>query len=318
MDSRFAPALRGGTIWLVAIPDYQSIMLPLLTQTSDSASHRTRDLIPSLANHFSLTQAEQEQLLPSGAQGLFDNRVNWAATYLKKAGLLESPSRGHIRMTQQGMAVMAAHPTRIDNAFLSQFPSFLEFRMSAPAAATPKAAAAESESRTPEETLEGTWSALRNSLGQDLLAKIKAGTPQFFERLVVDLLVGMGYGGSVSDAGATLGGTGDGGLDGVIKEDKLGLDVVYIQAKRWEGSVGRPTVQAFAGSLDGARARKGVMITTSTFSSDAQAYARQIEKRIVLIDGATLVNLMMDHRVGVATARTYEVQKLDLDYFDED
>jgi restriction system protein len=172
--------------------------------------------------------------------------------------------------------------------------------------------------RTPEEELEATWLTIRDALGQDLLAKIKACSPGFFERLVVDLLVKMGYGGSVADAGRSVGMTGDGGVDGIINEDKLGLDVVYIQAKRWEAPVGRPVVQAFAGSLEGFKARKGVLITSSAFSADARTYVNQIEKRIVLIDGIRLVRLMMEHGVGVIRAKTFDVQRVDLDYFDEE
>lgn len=301
----------------MGVPDYQTIMLPLLEQTADKQLHRVRELIPPLAAHFGLSTEDQALLLPSGTQPVFDNRAFWAVTYIRKAGLIESPKRGYIQITPAGEALLAKKPAKVNNALLMQYPGFQEFRKPKVLPATPLPTATTDEA-TPEETLETTWLLLRNGLGQDLLAKVKSCSPKFFERLVVDLLVKMGYGGSVSDAGTTIGQSGDGGIDGVIKEDKLGLDVVYIQAKRWEAQVGRPTVQAFAGSLEGVRARKGVMITTSAYSSDALAYVKNIEKRIVLVDGAQLVDLMMNHHVGVATAKNYSVQKIDLDYFEED
>jgi restriction system protein len=215
--------------------------------------------------------------------------------------------------------LLAKKPPKINNALLMQYPSFQEFRRPKPAQpGLPTLSTGVLEEATPEETMEATSLLLRNSLGQDLLAKIKTCSPKFFERLVVELLVKMGYGGSIADAGTTIGQSGDGGLDGIIKEDKLGLDVVYIQAKRWEGNVGRPTVQAFAGSLEGAKARKGVMITTSAYSADALSYVKNIEKRIVLVDGAQLVDLMMAHHVAVDTSKTYLVQKMDLDYFEDE
>lgn len=298
------------------IPDYQTLMRPLLAATADGAPHRIRELTLQLADQLSLSEVERATLLPSGTQRVFDNRVAWAATYLRKANLLSTPQRGYVQMTAAGQRVLAENPDRVDVSVLSQFPVFLEFRRKtktdgATLAPTP------SDGATPEETLETIWDTLRQNLGDEILTKVKASSPRFFERLVLDLLVSMGYGGSLADAATMLGSSSDAGVDGVIKEDKLGLDVVYVQAKRWDAPVGRPTVQAFAGSLEGQRARKGVMITTSTFSPDARAYVDRIEKRIVLIDGQTLVALMIQHGVGVTTARTYEVKKLDNDYFDE-
>jgi len=303
----------------MAVPDFQSLMLPLLTRLADGNTHRVRELMPSLADEFGLTPEERDTLLPSGTQRVFDNRVYWAVSHLKKAGLLESPQRGHATITDEGRRVLAERPQKITLALLSRYPSFQAFRSGSPQSTSTLATAQiEAEALTPEESLEATWSALRTSLGQDLLARVKGCTPAFFEKLVIDLLVKMGYGGSVADAGATVGAPGDEGVDGVIKEDKLGLDLVYVQAKRWESSVGRPAVQAFAGSLEGKRARKGVMITTSSFSHDARSYVNQIEKRIVLVDGESLVDYMMDYGIGVSTAKTYTTQKIDSDYFDED
>lgn len=306
----------------MAVPDFQSIMLPFLQSLADGQQQRTRELMPRLASQFHLSDTDLRQLLPSGTQRVFENRVYWVSSYLRHAGLIESPQRGVVRITENGRKVLANPPDRITVGYLMRLPSFQPFGSQTTAAGglgighVPPAVKA--SDRTPEEDLEATWLTIRDALGQDLLGRIKTCSPSFFERLVVDLLVTMGYGGSVVDAGQSVGMSGDGGVDGIIKEDKLGLDVVYIQAKRWEGQVGRPVVQAFAGSLEGFRARKGVPITTSGFSADARTYANQIEKRIVLIDGTNLVRLMMEHGVGVTRAKTYDVQRIDLDYFDEE
>lgn len=287
-------------------------MLPLLEALSDGQDHRLRDLIGSLAQSFSLTKDEREQLLPSGRQAVFDNRVNWAKTYLGKAGLLMPVGRGVVRVSDSGRSVLAERPSQLDSRYLTRFPEFQAFRsLSRKPTPTPTA-----RSETPEEELEAIWQTLRDQTADDLLALVKAVTPTFFERLVVDVLVAMGYGGSRTDAAESVGRSGHGGIDGIIKEDKLGLDAIYVQAKRWDGVVGRPVVQAFAGSLEGARARKGVLITTSTFSAEADAYVKQIEKKIVLIDGQRLMRLMFEHGVGVTTSRTYEIMRVDSDYFE--
>ena len=303
---------------LVAIPDYQSLMRPLLAAVADGSPHRVRDLVAVIADDFHLSEEERKQLLPSGTQRVIDNRVFWATTYLRKAGLLSTPQRGFIEITPTGRAVLQKNPKRVDVSVLMQFPSFQAFRSKPKAEAGSKSTVTGlGDVATPEETLEATWFSLKKSLAEEVLGKVRDSSPKFFERLVLDLLVRMGYGGSFADAATMLGTSGDEGVDGVIKEDKLGLDVVYVQAKRWGNQVGRPQVQAFAGSLEGQRARKGVMITTSTFSSDAKAYVEKIEKRIVLIDGQRLVELMIEHNVGTATARTYEVKRIDNDYFDD-
>lgn len=257
--------------------------------------------------------------MPSGTQRVIDNRVFWAVTYMKKAGLLSTPQRGFTQITPIGLQVLKEHPTRVDNTVLSKFPSFQAFKAPKPSGPVVKpTVAVPSDGATPEESLEATWSQLKSSLEEELLAKVKDSSPKFFEKLVLDLLVGMGYGGSFADAATMLGRSGDQGVDGVIKEDKLGLDVVYVQAKRWGQQVSGADVQAFAGSLEGHHARKGVMITTSTFSPAAIAYVEKIEKRIVLIDGQRLVDLMIEHDVGTTTARTYKVKRIDNDYFEED
>jgi restriction system protein len=300
------------------IPDYQTIMLPLLNLASDGAEHSSRDAIESLANTFRLTSPERKELLTSGQQ-TFDNRVGWATTYLKKAGLLESTRRSHFRITSRGLKVLNEKPARIDLKLLDQFPEFIEFRTrrASPDGGRPTAPAPVEDEGTPEDAMDAAYQKLRNALAGDLIQQILGCSPAFFERLVVDLLVRMGYGGSRKDAGEAVGKSGDGGIDGIIKEDRLGLDVIYIQAKRWEGTVGRPEIQKFVGALHGQRAKKGIFITTSVFSSEAQQYASMIENKVVLIDGETLAKLMIDHGVGVSPIAAYEIKRVDSDYFTE-
>jgi restriction system protein len=294
----------------MAVPDFQALMLPLLQIAGDDGDHHLSDAIDALAVQFRLSEEERRELLPSGRQAKFDNRVGWARTYLKKAGLLDSTGRGTFRIAERGLDVLKGSPPSIDVRFLARYPEFVEFKK-----ATKREPEGEETGQTPEEALELGYQNLTRSLAQDLLERIKSCSPRFFENLVVDLLVAMGYGGSRKDAGQAVGQSGDGGIDGIIKEDKLGLDVVYVQAKRWEASVGRPIVQAFAGSLEGQRARKGVFITTSQFSPDARDYVTRIEKKIVLIDGQQLAQLMIDHGVGVTELASYTVKKVDMDYF---
>lgn len=308
----------------MAVPDYQQFMLPLLQMLSDGEEHSIRDYVEAMADHFDLSPEERSELLPSGKQTTVRSRVGWAATYLAKAGLIERSGRGRIRIRQRGQEVLRKSPTAIDNMFLSQFEEFVEFRQKsaqavlAPQTTSTAGAFVETEGRlSPEELLLSSYQELRSALAQDLLERIKAAPPAFFEQLVIDLLVAMGYGGSRADAGQAVGGSGDGGIDGIIKEDRLGLDFVYLQAKRWEGTVTRPIVQAFAGSLEGQRARKGVLITTSRFSRDAEEYVQRIEKRIVLIDGERIAQYMLDFGIGVTEVATYTVQRVDLDYFGE-
>jgi restriction system protein len=301
----------------MAIPDYQDFMLPLLQAISDGKEYHIRDVTVRLADTLGLSQDDRQQLLPSGQQSVVANRVAWAKTYLKKAGLLDSPKRGYIRISGDGCKALATHPTKIDNEFLKKYATFVDFygRPGAEEDATAEPIVA---AKTPDEVLESSYCDLRAALADDILEQIKGCSPQFFERLVVELLVAMGYGGTLADAGQAIGRTGDGGIDGIIKEDKLGLDVVCIQAKRWENTVGRPVVQAFAGSMEGMRARKGVLITTASFSKEAEEYVGRIERKIVLIDGKRLADLMIDHDIGVTTARTYTIKRLDSDYFVED
>lgn len=298
----------------MSIPDFQSLMLPLLMLAGDRQEHILSETLDVLASQFELSEDERRELLASGRQATFDNRVGWARTYLKKAGLLEYTGRGRFRITERGIGVLAEQLSEINIKFLDRFPEFVEFR-------TKKKRLDDTEDEgevelTPEELLESSYKGLRSELAQDLLQRVGECSPRFFEKLVVDLLVAMGYGGSRADAGRAVGGSGDGGIDGIIKEDKLGLDAVYIQAKRWKDPVGRPVVQGFAGSLQGEKARKGVLITTSRFSPGARDFADRLDRRIVLIDGEELAELMIDHGVGVSVVDTYVVKAIDLDYFE--
>lgn len=299
----------------MAIPDYQTIMLPLLQHASDSKIHTLSDATDTLADQFELTLEERKELLPSGAQETFKNRVGWARTYMVKALLLESVKRGSFRITKRGLELLAQKPKKIGVAVLSQYSEFRKFRQKR----KPKNKKEEAPERidTPQEQLENAYQQLRNQLALELMETIKQCSPSFFERLVVDLIVSMGYGGSRKEAGEAIGAAGDGGIDGIIKEDKLGLDTIYIQAKRWQGVVGRPEIQKFAGALQGVKARKGIFITASSFTTGAVEYAKGIETNIILIDGDMLTGLMIDHNVGASSVSVYDVKRLDSDYFTE-
>lgn len=297
------------------VPDYQQFMLPLLKLLSDGQEHRVSAAIEAVAEHIGLSSADRAEALPSG-QSRVINRGSWACIYLTRAGLLERTARGRYRITDAGRQLLARAPERIDNKTLANYPSFTAFRSLRGTSA--RAAEDEADSaETPEDLVERGYTQLRETLAADLLDKVRSCSPRFFEQLVVELLVKMGYGGSRQDAGKAVGQSGDGGIDGIIKEDKLGLDAVYIQAKRWEAPVGRPTVQGFSGSLDGHRARKGVLITTSRFTDEARDYVERIDKKIVLIEGEELAQLMIDHGIGVADTATYTLKRLDADYFEE-
>lgn len=304
------------------IPDYQTLMLPILKLVADGKEHKYRDLIEELGIQFHVTDVERKELLASGNQPIFDNRVGWAKTYLKKAGLLDSPKRATFVITDLGRHTLAQNPTRIDARYLRQFDSFNEFI---------NASKTESDEntdlitpsqidQTPEETLDKAYQRIRKSLASELLNKIVDLSPAFFERLVVELLVKMGYGGSIKDAGKAVGRTGDEGIDGTIKEDKLGLDIIYVQAKRWKPGnvVGRPELQKFVGALAGQGAKKGIFITTSNFTKEALDYTPRNETKIVLIDGSQLAQLMIDYNLGCTTQQVYELKKIDSDYFGEE
>ena len=302
------------------IPDYQSIMLPLLSLLSDLKEHPFRDMVETLSKTFQLTEEERKELLPSGQQAVFDNRVGWARTYLKKAGLIDSPKRGVNKITQRGLEVLGNKPKLINVKFLEQFPEFVEFKTTKKDITEVEEKVVEPNTQTPEETLEYSYQKIRKELAQDLLNKVVNLPPSFFEKFVVELLVKMGYGGSIKDAGKAIGKTNDEGIDGTIKEDKLGLDIIYVQAKRWQSKsvVGRPEIQKFVGALAGQGAKKGIFITTSSFTKEAKEYTPKNETKIVLIDGEQLAQLMIDHNLGVSPVTKYEIKRIDNDYFGEE
>ena len=300
------------------IPDFQSLMRPLLQAHADGKEHINRDLISQIAEQFGLSDEDRRELLPSGVARVFDNRIGWAKSHISQAGLITAPRRAISMISERGREALLHHPERIDLRVLNGFEEYREFRNRRRTPGENDGDTPELEvqnSQTPEELLESAYLQVRRQIESELLVQIKNSPPDFLERVVVDLVVRMGYGGSRKDAGEALGRSGDEGIDGIIKEDPLGLDIIYLQAKRWEGTVGRPEIQKFAGALQGQRARKGIFITTSTFSADALEYTSRIDTKIILIDGPRLSKLMFDHGVGVATASNYEVKRIDSDYF---
>jgi restriction system protein len=302
----------------MSVPDFQFLMLPLLSFASDRVEHSLVHARESIAATFHLSDADVHAKLPSG-QSVLANRTAWAKIYLTRAGLLDSPKRGRFVITKRGVDVLHDPPTRIDIKFLQQFPEFLEFlrrgKDSEPTSADPEQSVV---LETPDEGLERAYGRLRQGVVSELLARIKGASPQSFEQLVVELLLKMGYGGSRREAGAAIGRSGDEGIDGTISEDRLGLEMIYLQAKKWEGTVGRPEIQKFVGALHGKRARKGVFLTTGTFSTEAKQYVAHIDPKVVLIDGAQLTELMIDYGLGVTTVATYEIKKVDSDYFSDE
>ena len=302
------------------IPPFQNLFRPFLELASDGQVRSTHDVAAALAVTFKLTPDELAELLPSGTQPRFQNRVAWAKSFLTKAGTLESTGRNRFKITARGLNLLTSEPGRIDNRTLSQFPEFQEFRSQQGSDTqhgdtSEGVAVPELQAQTPEEQLEAAYQTIREQLAQALITQVMQCSPSFFEQLVVDLLLAMGYGGSRRDAGAAVGKTADGGIDGIIKEDRLGLDVVYIQAKRWESSVGSPVVRDFVGSLVGHSANKGVLITPSRFTKEAIEYAQRIPQKVVLIDGAMLASLMIDFGIGVSDVTSYSVKRLDADHF---
>lgn len=294
-------------------------MLPLLKFAGDNQEHTIREAIEHIADSFKLTEQDRKEVLPSGSQYIIDNRVGWARTYLKKAGLLESPKRSYFKITSLGLDVLKKNPLEINVKFLEQFPLFIEFRNIKKEKDEEEEHEVESGStQTPQELLEYGYQKIKKDLSQELLGFVKQSSPRFFERLVVELLLSMGYGGSRKDAGQAIGQSGDGGIDGIIKEDKLGLDVIYLQAKRWEGVVGSKEIRNFVGSLVGQKANKGVFITTSGFTKDALEYVKTITHKVILIDGEMLTQLMIENNIGVSKVISYDIKKIDSDYFVEE
>ena len=305
----------------MAVPDFQSLMLPVLRAVADG-DISAADLRGRVAAELRLTETDLAEMLPSGRQTTFANRTAWANIFLQRAGLLEKVSRGVYRITDEGRQALVEQPERIDMRFLERYPAYVEWRQRSAAGSGERAAPPVADAlatRTPEEQIDASFKSLGAALEDDLLERVREMSPAFFERLIIDLLIAMGYGGGRAEMGQAIGRAGDGGIDGMIKEDALGLDIVYVQAKRYAdgNTVGRSEVQSFAGSLDGVGATKGIFFGTSTFSQGARDYVGRISKRLVLIDGAELARLMVQHNVGVRTRTTYEVKKIDEDYFTE-
>ncbi|GJD59498.1 restriction endonuclease [Methylobacterium dankookense] len=307
----------------MTVPNYQSLMLPVL-RLAASAEMRVPEAADRVANELNLSNDEREEMLPSGKQRLLHNRIHWAKFYLAKAGLIDSPARGKFVASQEGRSLLATSISEINIETLKSYPTFLAFysRGMLPGASSegPAKQAAAVSMATPEEQIDEAAEVLHSAMKAELLQRILANGPAFFERLIVDLLVGMGYGGTHEDAARRLGKSGDGGVDGIINEDRLGLDRIYVQAKRYSPQiiVGRPEVQGFVGSLVGLGASKGVFVTTSSFSSPAIDYVLHIPQRIVLIDGERLSDLMVEHGIGVRDSRIISVKRIDEDFFDDD
>lgn len=308
----------------VPIPDFQSIMLPLLELTGDGKELSNKEVIAVFADKWNLTEEERERLLPSKVAKVFANRVMWAKTYIRKAGLITLSGRGIFKITERGLELLENPPQKLTIKHLKQFEEFREFqtinRKGKSTNGKEETLQDNIEEKTPEELLAAGYESIRAALVSDLLDVIHSMTPRFFERLVVDLLLKMGYGDDETRSGIVLGGSGDEGIDGVISEDKLGLDMIYIQAKKWEAgnSVTRPEIQKFVGALQGKRAKKGVFITTANFTNGAKEYADMVETRVILIDGQKLANLMIDHNVGVSLKDSYLIKKIDSDYFEDE
>ena len=304
------------------IPDYQTIMLPLLKIISDGKEHSTKEAVEVLGKEFNLSDDDLNEWLPSKKQKTFHNRVHWAKAHLKMAGAIENLQKGIFKITERGYLILKENPLSVNIKYLtSKFEDYQDMISGFRKSQTEKIFIPVEETQiieTPEELIESGYQKIRQSLESELLSKLKSVHPSFFERIVIELLVKMGYGGSIQDAGKAIGKSGDEGIDGIIKEDKLGLDVIYIQAKRWEGVVGRPELQKFVGALAGQGAKKGIFITTSHFTKEAADYAPKNETKIVLIDGEKLAQYMIDYNLGVSVENIYEIKKIDSDYFEED
>ena len=302
----------------MAVPKYHEYMLPILKAVKNKNEISMTEVKDLMSKEFNLTEQELKEMLPSGNQTVFNNRVGWARTYLKKAALLSSPKKGFIQITDRGKEVVDSGITELNAKYLKKFPEFVEFQTVNKK--EEKETEVEESDATPIEILEASYNKVNDSLKKELLSTILDCSPEFFERLVVDLLINMGYGGSRKEAGQAFATTGDEGIDGIIKEDKLGLDLIYIQAKRWktDSTVGRPEIQKFAGALQGKRAKKGIFIATSRFSSEAREFVKGIDSKIILIDGNELTELMIESNTGVSLEQKFEVKKIDTDFFNED
>jgi len=303
----------------MAIPDYESLMLPLLRLSADGSTHKFSDAVDRLADELGLSDDDRTELLPSGMQPVFRNRVGWAKSYMKQAGLLIFPKRGLFEITERGLAVLKNNPERLDNSVLKEFPEFRDFKSRRRSKEIQAPAESTESVESPEDQMASAFRRFQSEIETELLSIVKQVNPTYFEQIVVDLLVAMGYGGNRQDAArAVTKQSGDEGIDGVIKEDRLGLDVIYVQAKRWKNKVvGRPEIQKFAGALQGKRASKGVFITTASFSKEAVDFSESIGSKIILIGGDKLAQLMIEFSIGVSTIGQYLIKQIDSDYFDQ-
>ncbi len=303
------------------IPKYEEVMLPFLKHLADKKEHSLSETVDALAEYFRLTDDEIRELLPSGSQPVFRNRVGWARTYMKKAGLLTSPKRAHFIISNKGLELLNENPAEITTKFLTRYDDFVEFKSIKREKKSGTVSQSEifetNTDQTPEESLEHAYQKLKSDLAKEVLDIVKSCSPVFFEKLVIDLLIAMGYGGSRREAGQAMGKSGDGGIDGIIKEDKLGLDIIYLQAKRWENSVPVKEIRDFTGALASKKAKKGIFLTTSTFPKSVYEFVEKVEYKIILIDGELLADLMIENNVGLSTVNTYMVKTIDSDYFDE-
>lgn len=306
---------------MMAIPKYHEFMKPVLVLLNNDTLHSRSEIYLAMADEFQLTEAEREEWLSSKSQLVYKNRVAWALTYLKKAGLIDSPKKANFRITDAGKKVLHENPIAIDNKYLQKFNSFKEFIDTSSGAGTAIVTIDNIKNDSPQDLMDIAYSQIIKTLEDDILIEVVSQSPDFFEKLVVDLLLSMGYGGSQIENGQVLGKSGDGGVDGVIKEDKLGFDKIYVQAKKWDmnSTIGRPELQKFVGALSGQGALKGVFITTAKFSKDAWEYAKnQHMYKIALIDGTKLAKLMIENNIGVSVENVYEIKKVDSDYFSDD
>lgn len=312
---------------MMSVPKYDEMYREFLEILSDGNSYKISDIRKQLADKLCLSTDDLKEMLPSGKQPLFNNRVNWTCTYLKQADLIENTARGIYHLTDLGAKILSENPERIDNNFLSQFETFRNY-ISHPSGEKSEptdnpnqiGSSISLHSQTPQDTLEEAYKKINDTLAEDILSEVMKQTPTFFEHLVVKLLTKMGYGGFLKDSGVVTQRSGDEGIDGIIREDKLGFDMIYIQAKRWEqnSTIGRPAVQGFVGALAGKGATKGLFITTAKFTKEAKEYvSQQHATKIVLVDGVTLAKLMIEYNVGVSIEATYEVKKIDSDFFND-
>lgn len=300
----------------MSVPPFQEFFAPLLQFAADGEVHTVAETRDALARSMNVSEGDRNELVPSGSMSKFNNRIAWAKSYFVQARVLESPGRGKLKITDRGRELLDQNHASIDIPVLEQYAEFVAFRSDRKNPAQKGTHTVSIEDETPEEALLRSYRSIRAELANELLRRIQENSPAFFETLVVDLMLAMGYGGSRADAGQALGKSGDEGIDGIIKEDRLGLDSIYLQAKRWGSPIGRPEIQKFVGALHGKRARKGVFITTSSFTPDALAYVANIDPKVVLIDGRNLTELMIDNGLGVTTLASYELKRVDMDYFD--